>query len=205
MFSRISDLLPRLRVYEQLFPNHESLVQALSIVYFDVLKFCSDAKVMFRKSKHAMLALTWKSFQRQFGFQMDAFRRHQKEIEKEVSLSHMIEARDSRALIRSTQMNLAKERYGGSSQTRLMGLSIRFNADSWISDEDRLGVFATLSSAVDYEAKHRKLRGLRHEGTGLWVIQHQTYVVWKECKASKGLICHGIRMSFQDHTHTPSH
>lgn len=170
MFNRISDLLPRLRVYEQLFPNHESLVQALSVIYLDVLKFCSDAKTMFRRTKPALLALIWKPFERQFGTQMDAFRRHQKEIEKKVSLSHMIEAKDSRALIRSNQMELAKERY----------------------DKERLAIFASLSSAVDYEAKHRKLQGLRHEGTGTWVIQHPTYVAWKESTASKGLVCHGI-------------
>lgn len=170
MFNRISDLLPRLRIYEQLFPNHESLVQALSVVYLDVLKFCSDTKIMFRRTKHALLSLIWKPFERHFGTQIDEFRRHQKEIEKAVSLSHMIEAKDSRDLIRSNQTQLAKERY----------------------DKERLAVFASLSSAVDYEAKHRKLQALRHEGTGAWITQHPTYVAWKESSASKGLCCHGI-------------
>lgn len=73
---------------------------------------------MLRRTKHAILTLVWKPFERQFGSHMDAFRRHQKEMEKEVSLSHMIEAADSRALIRSDQMKLAKERYGTSSRTR---------------------------------------------------------------------------------------
>ena len=108
MFNRISDLLPRLRIYEQLFPNHEKLVQALSVMYFDVLKFCSDAKAMLRRSKYTIFSLVWKPFERQFGSQMETFRRHQKEMEKDASLSHMIEAADSRALIRSNQM----KRYG---------------------------------------------------------------------------------------------
>ena len=114
MFNRISDLLPRLRIYEQLFPTHERLVQSLSKIYFDVLKFCSEAKAVFRQAKRAMFTLVWKPFERQFGFHMDAFRRHQGEMEKEVLLSHMIEAKDSRALIYSDRMAVAKERSGKS-------------------------------------------------------------------------------------------
>lgn len=118
MFSLISDLLPRLRIYEQLFPNHEILVQSLSVIYFDVLTFCSDAKSMFRRAKRTMFSLVWKPFERHFGSHIDAFRRHQKDMEKNVSLSHMIEAADSRALIRSNYMDIAKERYGTSSHVR---------------------------------------------------------------------------------------
>jgi hypothetical protein len=51
MFVRIGDVLPRFRVYEKLFPSHERLVQALSVVYVDILRFCTDAKAIFRKAK----------------------------------------------------------------------------------------------------------------------------------------------------------
>lgn len=197
MFNQISHLLPRVRIFEQLFPTHERLVQSLSVVYFDVLNFCSDSKVMFRKTKYTLLTLAWKPFARQFGSQMEAFQRHQKEIEDEVSLSHMIEAKDSRALIRSSHLQLAGERYGTLPYTVFICRILRSTVDPSISDEDRLRVFATLSSAVDYEAKHRKLRGLRYEGTGTWIYQHPAYVAWKEATTSKGLFCHGIRMSFR--------
>ena len=65
------------------------------------------------------------------------------------------------------------------------------------SDEERLSVFASLSP-VDYEAKHRKLRAVRHQGTGTWVIQHPNYAAWKGSASSKGLLCHGIRRYSQD-------
>ncbi|KAL8949232.1 MAG: hypothetical protein Q9222_004640 [Ikaeria aurantiellina] len=39
MFARIGDLLPRFRIYENLFPSHERLVQAFSTVYVDILEF----------------------------------------------------------------------------------------------------------------------------------------------------------------------
>ena len=114
MFNRISDLLPRLRIYERLFPTHERLVQSLSKVYFDVLRFCSEAKTMFRRTKRTVLTSGWKPFERHFGSHIDVFRRHQEEMEKEVFLSHLIEAEDSRAVIRSNQMEIARERNGKS-------------------------------------------------------------------------------------------
>ena len=120
MFNRISDLLPRLRIYEQLFSNHERLVHSISVVYFDVLSFCCDAKDMFRRAKFAIFKLVWKPFERQFGSHIETFRHHQEDMEKDVLLSHMIEAADSRALIRSNQMDITKERYGMSSHDRFI-------------------------------------------------------------------------------------
>ena len=119
MFNRISDLLPRLRIYEKLFSAHEALVQALSLIYLDVLIFCSDAKAMFRRSKQAILKSVWKPFERQFECRMESFRSHQKGIEETVLISHMIEAKDSRALVHSNLEQLAKERFGTCSHARL--------------------------------------------------------------------------------------
>ena len=61
-----------------------------------------------------MFSLVWKPFERQFGSQMDVFRRYQEVMEKEVLLSHMIEAADSRALVRLDRVEIAKERYSKS-------------------------------------------------------------------------------------------
>ena len=72
-------------------------------------------------------------------------------------------------------------------------------ANLWGLDQERLTIFAALSSAVDYESKHRKLRGLRQEGTGTWLIQHPTYKAWRESTISGGLLIHGIRKSYRPH------
>jgi hypothetical protein len=50
MFARISDTLPRLQDYEMLFPKHERLIHALSVVYVDILRFCADAKAVFHRA-----------------------------------------------------------------------------------------------------------------------------------------------------------
>ena len=51
MFTRIGDNLPRCQVYQSLFPCHGRLLQAISVVYLDIIYFCVDAKTAFRKLK----------------------------------------------------------------------------------------------------------------------------------------------------------
>ena len=120
MFARIGDVLPRFQVYEKLFPDHERLIHALSVAYVDVIVFCSDAKAVFRRGQRALLTslkvgfkLMWKPFESQFGQQLDNFRNHRKNVEKEAGLSHMVEAADARALALANQLQLKKAKMGG--------------------------------------------------------------------------------------------
>ena len=119
MFVRIGDVLPRFRIYEKLFPDHDRLRQALSKAYVDVLEFCRQAKLIFRKKSWPItvntklaLKLTWKPFDRQFGDILDNFRNHQKSIEKEAGLSHMIEGAEARALEKANRMQLERDNQG---------------------------------------------------------------------------------------------
>lgn len=127
MFNRISDVLPRLKVYERLFPDHERLIRAMSAVYFDVLQFCTDAKKVFRRAKRSITALIWKPFEHQFGSRMEQFREHMNITEKEVTTSHMIEAADSRALVRANHAQLAKERYGIQSRLFILFMMMHYS------------------------------------------------------------------------------
>ena len=56
--------------------------------------------------------LAWKPFERQFGGQIERFRQHRKNVEKEAGLAHMIEAADSRAVVRRNQIELEADRQG---------------------------------------------------------------------------------------------
>ena len=119
MFARIGDVLPQFQVYEKLFPNHERLVHALSLAYMDIIVFCSDAKAVFRRGQRVSTTslkvgfkLMWKPFESQFGQQLDQFRTHRKDVEREAGLSHMVEAADARALILANQLELEKIRKG---------------------------------------------------------------------------------------------
>ena len=106
MFIDIGEVLPRLHVYEKLFPRHERLVQALSVIYCDLVQFCSDAKYALRRVKRTSLNRTWKTFDREFGDQIEKFRKHQKLVEKEVTTSHMIESAESRSVVLASQMQV---------------------------------------------------------------------------------------------------
>lgn len=134
MFSSIGDVLPRFRIFERLFSNHELLIQALSKVYIDIISFCVEAKRVFRDGQRATsklcnqtcqetygligsgsrigFKLAWKPFERQFGGQIERFRQHRKNVEKEAGLAHMIEAADSRAVVLYNRMQLEADRQG---------------------------------------------------------------------------------------------
>lgn len=56
--------------------------------------------------------LLWKPFDQQFGQQLSGFRQHQKNVEKEAGLAHMIESADARAMVLADQKQLEKRRRG---------------------------------------------------------------------------------------------
>ncbi|KAL9013111.1 MAG: hypothetical protein Q9173_002171 [Seirophora scorigena] len=176
MFASIGDLLPRFRVYENLFPSHERLVQALSITYVDILAFCTKAKAVFRRERRMSLTnlsilfkSTWKPFEQQFGQKIDDFRAHVKNVEKEAGLSHMIEASDSRAVVLANQRRLEKAK----------------------KEDAHRRIIAAIPS-VDHIAKHRKLQSLRQDGTGTWILRHQIYQDWYDAACSSTICCSGI-------------
>ena len=51
MLAQIGDVLPRFRIYERLFKNHERLLVALSAGYLDILRFCIASKDLFVKAR----------------------------------------------------------------------------------------------------------------------------------------------------------
>ena len=110
MVCRIGETLPQLYVYEALFPQHETVVQALSAIYCDLLQFCYEAKKVLRKPKRSVFTTAWKSFERQFGHMLRQFEKHEISIEKAVQTSHMIEAAQSRELARADQLQMTKDR-----------------------------------------------------------------------------------------------
>lgn len=169
MIQQIGDVLPRLHVYETLFPHHERLVQTLSLIYCDLLTFCNDAKKVLRKHKRSMLGITFKGFESKFKKLMIQFKEHQKSVEGEVKTSDMIESAESRSLIRSNQLQVSRER----------------------SESERWQVFATISE-VDYEDQLAKLEDLRYEGTCQWLATEQTFRDWQRAAMSSGLCCRGI-------------
>lgn len=106
MFARIGDNLPRFRLYEHLFPNHEPLLAALANAYLDIIRFSTDVmKVFHEVNKSSVLhrvslKKTWKPLENQFDSYLSNFRRHQDNISAEVKVAQMIEVRKAQELER---------------------------------------------------------------------------------------------------------
>lgn len=194
MFARIGDVLPRFRVYEKLFPGHEQLVQSLSIVYVDIIKFCTDAKAIFRQGRRPFLTnfragfkLLWKPFDRQFGQRMDEFRIHKKNEDKEAGLSHMVEAADARAIDIINRSQVDKERKGWYNSNPI---ATDFGLISL--DNERRRTLSMLSS-LKYDEKQRNFQRVRYAGTGQWLVENTVFQSWRTSSESSSLCCHGIR------------
>jgi hypothetical protein len=176
MFSRIGEVLPRFRVYERLFPEHERLLAALTKSYLDIIIFCLDAKEIFGRAKRSSVTwavagkVLWRNFEQKFSTEyLDQFTRHQKLVEKEAGLSHMIEAKNARELAEANQVAQVKS----------------------MRDTRRRQLLSALS-ALDYAAQHRRLRHLRHTGTCNWLLKDTGFKAWLHAQTSSCFSCYGI-------------
>jgi len=175
MLARIGDVLPRFRVYEALFPNHDRLRQALSDAYLDIIRFCTDVKSIFAKASKSSLKrafsckILWKSFGSQFDEYLTQFRRHRQNVEKEAGLSHMLEAKEAREL-------------------ELSERALRRQEAEKVKREKLLQCLTPLN----YRRQHRKLQNLRHPGTAVWITQMPKFSSWVESPDRPCFWCLGI-------------
>ncbi|KAL8881226.1 MAG: hypothetical protein Q9198_001531, partial [Flavoplaca austrocitrina] len=109
---------------------------------------------------------TWKTFEQEFGKVIDGFRVHVKNVDKEVNMSHMIEASDSRALIRAQQSALERAK----------------------KEDAHRRMIAAIPS-VDNYAQHKKLQKLRKQGTGTWILHQDVYQEWYNANRSSRICC----------------
>ncbi|CAO2647534.1 Nn.00g084560.m01.CDS01 [Neocucurbitaria sp. VM-36] len=175
MLAQIGDALPRYRIYQVLFANHERLLLALSDAYLNILKFCVSTKDFFLQAKRSMIPMSivlksaWKSFRYDFDLNMVAVRKHSKKVEKEAALAHMIES------ARSREIELANRAL----QTKNMRISRRHRILSRLP-------------AVDYVTKHSQKSTLKHAGTTEWLKDTPQYIKWYTSLSSACFYCYGI-------------
>lgn len=161
MFTRIGNNLPRCRIYQALFPSHGRLLQAISIVYLDIIHFCVDAKTIFRKLKHSMpralLKFTWKNFNDEFREKiLTKFRDNLTNMEKEVMISHIIKSSRNRVLMHTNKEKREKRR----------------------KTVKRRNLLLSNLSSLAYVDKHMKERKRRHPGTGTWLTRTNKFQKW---------------------------
>jgi hypothetical protein len=92
MLQQIADAMPSLQVYEQLFHNHQTLREALSAVYLEIIAFLVQAKKIFSgRSLRLFGRALWKPFEQTFVESLTQFRRHSQLVEREARLAHWLE------------------------------------------------------------------------------------------------------------------
>ncbi|KAK6526491.1 hypothetical protein TWF694_005075 [Orbilia ellipsospora] len=197
MFERIGDVLPRFGSYAKLFPSEKYLLHALSLVYIDILQFCTSAKQVFLKARESKPArasfsfspstktaikLAWKPFEKQFGDVMGRFRRHKANVEREAGLAHMIEA--------------SKERAAQADERRLQQSGRSIVLQQKIDEEARRKkkrwdfIIARLCP-YNYDKIMRHSQSTRHDGTCTWILNCDEYMRWSNSANSGVLWVHG--------------
>jgi hypothetical protein len=175
MFGIMGDTLPRFRIYEQLFGNHERLLRTISMAYLDILKFSIRVKNFFGHARKTPLPLSivcraiWKPFRQDFDTCMMDFRKHQKSVEKAAGLAHMIESARRRDVEKANQ---ALQKHNAKIRKRHHFLSVL--------------------QTVDYQSKHIAISDLRHPGTNAWLQDDARYIEWLDSSKSECLCCYGI-------------
>ncbi|KAF8534964.1 hypothetical protein BDD12DRAFT_894585 [Trichophaea hybrida] len=165
MLVQIGDVLPRFRDYEELFPNHQRLLYYISNAYLDIIKFCTQAKSVFKKSNKAISARIlfgpiWKSFDIQFGQIMDDFRRHRDKVDREAQVGHM--------WLVKKNMDVAERLHRDDKRQRLL---MRLPKD-------------------DYRGRFRNSLSRRHKDTGTWVLDTSEFSSWRDQNESTILWCY---------------
>ncbi|KAK0118571.1 hypothetical protein ONS95_007457 [Cadophora gregata] len=163
---RIGDVMPRFRDYERIYcrEKHQRLTQALSNAYLDIIELCTQFRKTILEQKTSSLRRLLKpvSLDRQFDEAIERFRQHKKSVDEEARVCYMIEAAEKR------------------------------NEELTLFAAERKRRLLSRLSTVAFEHKHRKLKALRYEGTGTWLIGDTKYKEWKSSTESAVLCCHGI-------------
>jgi hypothetical protein len=192
MLAQIGDVLPRFRIYERLYHDHERLLVALSRAWLDIIHFCTRTKDFFLNANRSMsesaiivsmfpvanvrpvplsivLKGAWKPFRLDFSGHMTAFRQHPMRIEDEARLAHRIKA------AHMYEIQLANR-----------ALQVRSS-----KLQKRQSILFALPS-VDYLGKYSRFLNRRHPGTNTWLFSTAKYMSWKTAQTSDCLCCYGI-------------
>ena len=175
MFARIGDTLPRFHVYQHLFPEHERLLSALTNVYLDLLRFRVDVKETFTKTSNSRRSLwltfksQWKPLKLKHDGYLTNFQVHNKQVEKEAVLSHMVEAKKARELEERQRTLSSKKKEQEEHCTLLSRLSV-----------------------IDCKNFHRKLQSVRHANTGDWLLKESSCEQWLMSSSSSSFSLWGI-------------
>ncbi|KAI9788101.1 MAG: hypothetical protein M1816_007233 [Peltula sp. TS41687] len=189
MLCQIENALTRFRLYEKLFQRHTRMLHTLSLVYFDIIEFCMQAREVFRRAeknkqawlgkRHSFTLLSpgsqqglkalWKPFEQHFHGLMFRIQMHTSAADRDADISHMIEAAEARDLEKRSRAALDE---------RLK--------------EDRHKRLLSQLSRIEHRPKHRKICRARQQNSCGWILDSPEFNSWLDSTKSSHLWIHGI-------------
>ncbi|KAI9662395.1 MAG: hypothetical protein M1821_008562 [Bathelium mastoideum] len=159
-YEHIGEQLPLLAQYETIFREKPHMVDVLSLMYKDILKFHRIALSYFQKPMWKQLFdATWKTYKSRFSGIIDNMRRHRQLIECQASITQIEESREAR--------RIEDARY----EKDVMNEDLRRKqiVNNWLR--------ATNVETDQYE--HCKVRA-DYPGTGRWLLGNSMFKQWFE-------------------------
>ncbi|KAK7917257.1 hypothetical protein PG985_010865 [Apiospora marii] len=176
-YEQISDHLPILQKYEDLFRTQPEMQAAVEMIWADVLRFHSQALRIFKqRTLPKIFKSMWKTFKSDFHQILEQLQRHRELLDSQALQVHI---QSLQTYQRDREVLLEHQRLQRIDETQRRFLSLV----NWIAPAD---------SHVD----HEQLVAVResYPGTGNWIIEQQQVKCWIESSipASSSLWLHGI-------------
>ncbi|CAH0045494.1 unnamed protein product [Clonostachys solani] len=104
LFQRIGQSLPRLLVYEHLFPKHEPIQVAILSIYVDVINLVASVRAFAERPTFRLVCrVFWKPLEQTFSECISHISDQSELVEREANVAHMQEESRTRAEVRRIQ------------------------------------------------------------------------------------------------------
>ncbi|KAK4466013.1 hypothetical protein QBC42DRAFT_335816 [Cladorrhinum samala] len=178
-YSDIGDVIPGLMHYRTTFEKHPPLATVLEDYYSDILRFHSEAIVVFRRPRwKKFFHATWKTFDTQFSPILQSLERRRQLIDGEKSSATLYEIEKVREEIEAVRTAQREQAEAGDLEKHQMRLAqikqklqfANYQLDQEISTEDRSG-----------------------SNSGQWIFEDPRFLTWKDLEegGNQVLFIHG--------------
>ncbi|KAF2658989.1 C2H2 domain-containing protein [Lophiostoma macrostomum CBS 122681] len=172
-YDQIGENLPLLSEYESIFRNDPHMLQALVLMYTDILDFHQRAMRFFiGKRWNKIFRALWNDFETRFGGILRSLRRHKELIESRANLIHYRRYQEDIAELKHSldhsrqQGEIADSKHSLEEERNNKARAVK----EWLATGSQ--------SKLDHE-KHMEVRQ-NYQTTGLWILKHEYIIDWMD-------------------------
>ncbi|KAF6787047.1 ankyrin repeat-containing protein [Colletotrichum sojae] len=203
-YERVSDLFmqlakdcPRFAEYQALFPNSAEVQKAICDFNASIIRCCKHMVEAVQRPWHTHLRnALLQSFQQEFSPDLESIRKRGLEAKQEIRLAKAKADHQDQRLQQIEREEASK----GRRKVRELFSRLKNDLDTIKNDqlqqnirqaeENRRQLLDSLSSH-DHLTPYKKACGLRHRGTGEWLLRSSTFTQWETGTSSPWLWCSG--------------